>query len=94
MQEGQIWTQIPGFDYFVSNNGQVRNNNGNIRPDDRGKVRLVDNLGRTRYFSVAKLVAEAFVQNPEGYRTIDHINRDRTDNSSDNLRWVNERINV
>lgn len=37
---------------------------------------------------VHRLLALAFIPNPENKPCIDHIDRDRTNNSLDNLRWV------
>lgn len=44
-------------------------------------------------FIVARLVAEAFIPNPEGKPCIDHINTDPTDNRVGNLRWVTHKEN-
>lgn len=39
-------------------------------------------------YSVHRLVAQAFIPNPENKEEIDHINRNRFDNRVENLRWA------
>jgi hypothetical protein len=40
-----------------------------------------------------RVIAEQFIDNPDGFVEIDHVNRIRTDNSLENLRWVSDSIN-
>lgn len=55
--------------------------------DRRGylSVQLFKNGVGTR-FKVHRLVAETFIPNPENKPTVDHIDRDRTNNNISNLR--------
>tara|TARA_R110000765_G_scaffold279461_3_gene377090 strand:- start:76 stop:537 length:462 start_codon:yes stop_codon:yes gene_type:complete len=52
-------------------------------------VQLTHN-GKKHSFSIAKLLALTFIPNPENKRTIDHINRDRSDDRIENLRWATD----
>lgn len=43
-----------------------------------------------RSFSIHRLVAQAFLPNPNNLPEIDHIDRNRSNNNVENLRWVND----
>lgn len=45
---------------------------------------------RGKNYWVHRLVAETFLPNPENKPTVDHINRDHTDNRLCNLRWADQ----
>ncbi|MDN3048054.1 NUMOD4 domain-containing protein [Enterococcus faecium] len=58
---------------------------------DNGRGYLVVCLykdGIQKSVHIHKLVAEAFISNPENKPTVDHINRVTTDNRAQNLRWA------
>jgi hypothetical protein len=44
--------------------------------------------------SIHQLVAETFIPNPNNYTEIDHIDRNKRNNSKDNLRWVTRSENM
>jgi hypothetical protein len=41
-----------------------------------------------------RLIAETLIDNPNEYPEIDHINRNKLDNHTSNLRWVNRKQNM
>lgn len=52
------------------------------------------NNGRAgKQYSVHRIVADAFVPNPNGYKEVNHINEDKTDNRACNLEWCTHKEN-
>lgn len=45
-------------------------------------------------FSIHRLVAEAFIPNPDGLEEVNHINEDKQDNRMVNLEWISHKDNT
>jgi len=87
------WKRIKNYpNYEVSNCGMVMNSRGWILKsafDGSGYhfVTLYKN-GKKKHYSIHRLVADAFIPNPENKPQVDHIDRCKTYNHVSNLRWV------
>ena len=100
------WKDIEGYEglYQVSNIGRVKRLAGfkcNVerfltgQKDKDGYILLcLSKDGSIKRYRVHRLVAEAFVPNPDNKPEIDHINTDRSDNRAENLRWATRKENA
>lgn len=99
-QTEEQWKTIKDYPmYDVSNLGRVRSNNNPKNPkllkqgtsvNGYKTVALVKvkGSGNSQTKQVHRLVAEAFIPNPEGKPFIDHIDTNPSNNVPENLRWV------
>ena len=97
---GEFWSTIKDYpNYEVSSLGRVMNiKTGRIikpAPLKNGYfiINLCNDKGIKSVF-VHRLVAEAFILNPENLETVDHINGDKSNNSVNNLQWMTQADNV
>ena len=94
-----ICDEIVYENYEVSNFGNVRNKmTGRIlKPFDNGHGYLqvdLSNSGKTQKALVHRLVAIAFIPNPNNYDTVNHKDKNRQNNHVDNLEWMSLPNNV
>lgn len=94
----EIWKPVYGYEglYEVSNLARVRNMSGYIMKQYISKwdyiVVGLSRNGKTRQNSIHVLVAEAFIE-PRNGKDVNHKDRNRQNNSIENLEVVSKREN-
>ena len=102
----EIWKDINGYEglYQVSNFGNVKSLHKYAGRTDRilspGKTKrgylgvyLFKN-GKGKSLYVHRLVAQAFIPNPNDLSEVNHIDEDKHNNRVDNLEWCDRQYNV
>lgn len=94
--------------YQISNYGRVKSLSRNIprgnhsfhiqehiiTPRSGASGYMYVSLGKSEKYIVHRLVALAFIPNPDNLPQVDHINTIRSDNRIENLRWVTAEGNM
>ena len=67
---------------------------GTPDPDGYLEICLYNEFHKPKYYRIHRLVAEAFIPNPENLPQVDHINCVKDDNRVENLAWVTCKENI
>jgi len=96
----ETWREIKGYEhiYEVSTFGRVRRiaDNHILRTETHYKgYQRVDLFkdGKRRHFKVHRLVAEAFIQNPDNRPQVNHRDFNKANNRVWNLEWATDEEN-
>ena len=85
--------EIEGFpDYFVTKDGKVYSKKSGklreLKPHGKGYKHVTLTNGQRKYPDVHRLVAEAYIPNPDNLPQVNHIDENKLNNNVDNLEWV------
>lgn len=101
--EDIIWKEIENYpNYYISNTGllkKVFKNGVNLIKssyvhNNKYKRINMSNKNGVKYFSLHRLVAAAFVENPLNKEDVNHIDGDKMNNHANNLEWVTRKENI
>lgn len=95
------WRPVHGYEdlYEVSDKGRVRSMRGNrniLKPGHCGSLYNYVTLckdGELKKLYIHRMVAEAFIPNPDCLPQVNHIDENKTNNTAANLEWCTAQYN-
>lgn len=93
----EIWKDIQGFEgyYEISNTGKVRSTSYKgtriLKPAKlkNGYLNVILCINQVKtHKNIHRLVAEAFLPNPNNYATVNHKDKNKENNNIENLEWL------
>jgi hypothetical protein len=102
----EIWKKIPFADlYEVSSLGNIRNINTKIEKKSPNIEKLKKKQTRVRYglktntrgnkgFYIHRIIAQTFLENPNNYKEVNHIDGNPYNNILSNIEWCSRKENM
>lgn len=95
MANKERWTRISEHpDYWISTYGRVYSEKRKIIMKPDGSARYLRVRLDRKKLSIHRLVAAAFIHNPQNLPEVNHKDEIKTNNSVDNLEWCDHIYNV
>lgn len=102
--ENEKWVQLPYYDgrYYISNKGRMKSRlrNGKefilkTHKTNSGYdiVRIYYTSHKSKEIYIHRLVAQAFIPNPDNLREVNHIDGNKLNNCVENLEWCSRSMN-
>lgn len=96
--EEEIWKPVEGYEtYYVSNLGKVKTPRGKLLKEHLNykgyPMMTLSKNNKRKMISLHRLVAKAFIPNPNQLPCINHIDENKTNNCVNNLEWCNYAYN-
>jgi hypothetical protein len=94
-EDGEVWTE---FNRYTGKKENLRKVNQHLRGGGSENHRYMSvnisiknenekTIKQIRYYT-HRLIAETLIENPKNYSEVDHIDRNKKNNSVTNLRWI------
>lgn len=98
----EVWKDVKGYEgyYQVSNAGRIKSVRYNkisygVKDCSTGYMRYVLQMNKIKKVCyVHRLVAGAFLQNPDNLPQVNHKDENKTNNHVDNLEWCTQSYNM
>lgn len=96
----EVWKEAKGYEgfYEISSKGRIKNKKGEIlrpalTPVGYFRASLAKKKIKKNHL-IHRMVAEAFIENPDDKPIVNHINSNRLDNFVENLEWATASENL
>ena len=101
----EVWKDVKGFEglYKVSNKGNIKSLNYNKTKKEKKLCKVKYKSGylyvnlwkqcKQKNYAVHRLVAQAFIENPNNYHCVNHKDENKQNNVVSNLEWCTYKYN-